>query len=116
MSYLLAFLVGGALCLLAQRVMDVTKATAAEILVGSVMLGAIAAGFGLYEPFAKFAGAGATIPLPGFGFSLVSGLIKELPKEGWVALFSGAFKATGAGIKAALIFGVIASFATRARA
>ncbi len=116
MSYLLAFLVGGALCLLAQLVMDLTKATAAEILVGSVMLGAIAAGFGLYEPFAKFAGAGATVPLPGFGFSLVSGLIKEMPKEGWVALFSGAFKATGAGIKAALIFGIIASYVTRARA
>ena len=116
MSYLLAFLVGGAICLLAQLVMDLTKATPAEILVGSVMLGAIAAGFGLYEPFAKFAGAGATVPLPGFGFSLVSGLIKEMPKEGWVALFSGAFKATGAGIKAALIFGIIASFVTRARA
>ncbi len=116
MSYLLAFVVGGALCLVAQLVMDLTRTTPAVILVGSVMLGAIAGGFGLYEPFAKFAGAGATVPLPGFGFSLVSGLIKELPKEGWVALFSGAFKATGAGIKAALIFGILASFVTRARA
>ncbi len=116
MSYLLAFLIGGALCLIAQLVMDLTRATPAVVLVGSVVLGAIAAGFGLYEPFARLAGAGATVPLPGFGFSLVSGLIKELPKEGWVALFSGAFKATGAGIKAALIFGLLASFLTRARA
>jgi stage V sporulation protein AE len=116
MIYLLAFVVGGALCLVAQLVMDITKATPAVILVGSVVLGAIAAGFGLYEPLAKFAGAGATVPLPGFGFSLVSGLLKEMPKEGWVALFSGAFKATGAGIKAALIFGLLAAMFTRARA
>ena len=116
MSFLLAFLIGGALCLVAQLIMDFTGATPAVILVGSVMLGAIAAGLGIYEPFARLAGSGATVPLPGFGFSLVSGLMKEMPKEGWVALFSGAFKATGAGIKAALIFGLIASFVTRARA
>lgn len=116
MTYLLAFLIGGALCLIAQIFMDLTRATPAVVLVASVVLGAIATGFGLYEPFAKFAGAGATVPLPGFGFSLAAGLIKELPKEGWVALFSGAFKATGAGIKAALIFGLLASFITRARA
>jgi len=116
MTFLMAFLIGGAICLLAQLAMDLLRLTPAVVLVASVVLGAIAAGVGIYEPFAKFAGAGATIPLPGFGFSLVSGLLKELPKEGWVALFSGAFKATGAGIKAALIFGLFASFLTRARA
>jgi len=115
-TFLLAFVVGGALCLVAQLLVDLLRMPPVVVLVGSVVLGALVAGVGLYEPFAKIAGAGATTPLPGFGFSLVSGVVKELPKEGWVALFSGAFKATGAGIKAALIFGLLASFLTRARA
>ena len=116
MSYVLAFVVGGAFCAAAQLLMDFTRWTPAVVLVLGVVAGAIVAGFGLYQPFAQFAGAGATIPLPGFGYSLVSGLLKELPKEGWVALFSGAFKSTGAGIKAALVFGLIASFVTKPRA
>ena len=116
MIFLMAFLVGGALCMIAQIVMDLTRLTPAHILVGSVVLGVILGGIGIYEPLAKFAGAGATIPLPGFGFSMITGLLKEIPKEGWVAVFSGAFKATGAGIKAALIFGIVASFFVRARA
>lgn len=116
MSFLLAFLVGGALCMVAQIVMDVTHRTPADILVAGVVLGAVAAGFGLYEPLTKIAGAGASVPLPGFGASLVQGLTKELPQEGWVSLFSGAFKATGAGIKAALVFGLIASWLVRSRA
>ena len=116
MIFLMAFLVGGALCMIAQIVMDLTRLTPAHILVGSVVLGVILGGIGIYEPLAKFAGAGATIPLPGFGFSMITGLLKEIPKEGWVAVFSGAFKATGAGITAALIFGIVASFFVRARA
>jgi stage V sporulation protein AE len=115
-TFLFAFLIGGALCMLAQLVMDLTKLTPAHILVGAVVLGVILGGVGLYEPLAKVAGAGATIPLPGFGYSMITGLIQEIPKDGWVAIFSGAFKATGAGIKAALIFGIVASFFVRARA
>ncbi|MDA8345821.1 MAG: stage V sporulation protein AE [Thermaerobacter sp.] len=116
MTFLMAFLIGGALCMIAQIVMDLTRLTPAHILVGGVVMGVILGGIGIYEPFAKFAGAGATIPLPGFGYSMVAGIIKEIPKEGWVSVFSGAFKATGAGIKAALIFGVLAAFFVRARA
>ena len=115
-TFVMAFLVGGALCMAAQLVMDLTRLTPAHILVGAVVLGVIFGGAGLYEPLVKFAGAGASIPLPGFGNSMITGLIREIPKEGWVAAFSGAFKATGAGIKAAIIFGIAASLFVRARA
>lgn len=115
-TFLLAFLVGGALCMVAQIVMDLTRLTPTHVLVGAVVLGVILGGLGVYEPLTKIAGAGASIPLPGFGNSMITGLIREIPKEGWVAAFSGAFKSTGAGIKAALIFGLFASFFVRARA
>lgn len=116
MTFLWAFLVGGALCLIAQLVLEFSRLTPAHVLVLFVVLGALATGAGLYEPLIKVAGEGANIPLPGFGYTLVDGVLKDLPKEGWAALFSGAFKASGSGIKAAIVFGLVASWIFRARA
>lgn len=116
MTFLLAFVVGGALCLIAQLVLEYSRLTPAHVLVLFVVLGALATGAGIYEPLIRAAGAGATIPLPGFGSTLVQGILKDLPQEGWAALFSGAFKASGSGIKAAILFGLISSWLFRARA
>lgn len=109
MSYLLAFLVGGLLAALAQVVLDLTGWSAAHIMVLFVVLGGIAGGLGLYGPLVKVAGAGATVPLPGFGFSLVQGVIQEVHSLGLVGAFIGSLKATAAGIKAAVIFGLLAA-------
>lgn len=116
MTFLWAFLVGGALCLAAQLVLEFSRLTPAHVLVLFVVLGALAAGAGIYEPLVKVAGEGANIPLPGFGYTLVDGVLKDLPKEGWAALFSGSFKASGSGIKAAIVFGLVASWIFRSRA
>lgn len=116
MTFVWAFVVGGALCLAAQIVLEYSRLTPAHVLVLFVVLGAIASGFGIYEPLVQTAGAGASIPLPGFGNTLAQGVIKDLPTEGWAALFSGAFKASGSGIKAAIVFGLIASWVFKSRA
>lgn len=109
MSYLLAFLVGGVLAALAQVVLDLSGWTAAHVMVFFVVLGGIVAGLGLYEPLIKVAGAGATVPLPGFGAALVKGVIEEVHSLGLVGTFIGSLKATAAGIKAAVIFGLLAA-------
>jgi stage V sporulation protein AE len=103
-SYLVAFFVGGAMCALAQAVLYAFRLTPAHTMVLFVVLGAVAGGLGLYEPLVRWAGAGATVPLPGFGFSLVQGAMEDMHKMGWVGAFSGGLRATGAGIKAAVVF------------
>lgn len=109
MTYLLAFLVGGTFCLLAQLAVEYLPVTPAHVLVGAVVLGGVLGAVGLYEPLVKLAGAGATVPLPGFGYALVRGVFQEVRSVGALGIFTGAFKATAAGIKAAVVFAFLAA-------
>ncbi|HHY15454.1 MAG TPA: SpoVA/SpoVAEb family sporulation membrane protein [Firmicutes bacterium] len=104
MQYLIAFAVGGAICAAAQIILDTTNLQAAHILVGLVSLGAILSGLGLYEPFQKFAGAGALVPVLGFGSSITKGMLSEIKRLGWEGLFTGAFEITGLGLAASIVF------------
>lgn len=110
MEYLIAFLVGGAICGVVQIVMDNTKLMPGRIMVGLVCLGALLGAVGLYEPFSKWAGAGATVPLSGFGNALFKGIKEAVDKEGFIGVFKGGFTATASGIAGALIFSYIASW------
>ena len=107
MDYVKAFVVGGLICVIAQILMDKTKLTPARILVLFVTLGAIFGAFGVYDKLIDFAGAGATIPLPGFGNTLVVSVIKEVNKEGLIGIFTGGIKGAAAGITAAMFFGYL---------
>lgn len=104
-----AFLIGGALCLVAQLVMDLAQLNPAHVMVLFVSLGAVVSGLGLYEPLVRFAGAGATVPLPGFGHSLVQGIIKDIGSKGWLGLFTGGFTASAIGLSVAVVFGWLMS-------
>lgn len=108
-GYIFAFLIGGAICVVGQLLMDLTQMTPAHILVLFVVSGAILSGLGLYQPLVNIAGAGATIPLPGFGHSLVSGTLEDINKMGFLGIFSGALKATASGVMAAVVFGFLAA-------
>lgn len=105
-----AFLVGGGLCLVGQFLIDFTKLTPARILVGFVVSGVFLTAIGLYEPLVEFAGAGATVPLSGFGYSLAKGVEKAVLEHGLLGVLSGGLTATAAGITAAMFFGYAASF------
>lgn len=107
MTLLYAFLVGGALCALAQVVVDTTKANPAFVMVSAVSLGAVLSGLGLYGPLVDFAGAGATTPLLGFGHSLVTGMLEDAGRLGWFGLLTGGLRATASGLMAAIIFGYL---------
>jgi stage V sporulation protein AE len=100
-----AFVVGGLICVVAQLVMDLAQLNPAYVMVMFVSLGAIVSGLGWYEPLVKFAGAGATVPLPGFGHSLVQGILKDAGQKGWLGLFSGGFSAASVGLSVAVVFG-----------
>lgn len=115
MNYLGAFIVGGILCAIGQILIDKTSLTPARILVVYVVAGVILQTFGLYEPLVKFGGAGATVPLTGFGYSLAKGVQKAVAEDGFVGIFTGGFTATAGGIAAVLLFGVIASLITKAK-
>lgn len=106
-----AFLVGGALCLIAQLLMDLTKPaiTPAHVLVTYVTGGAILTAIGVYGPLVKFAGTGATIPLSGFGYSLAKGAMEAVSKKGLLGALTGGVEATAAGIAAAVLFGYLAA-------
>ncbi len=110
MNYLIAFLVGGALCVPAQILLDKTKLTNARILTGYVVSGVILTAIGAYEPLVNFASAGATVPLTGFGFSLVKGVREGVQENGLLGALQGGLKGTAAGISAALFFSLIWSF------
>jgi stage V sporulation protein AE len=110
MDYLKAFLVGGGLCLIGQILIDKTKLTPARILVSYVVIGVILGGLGLYEPLAEFAGAGATVPLTGFGNTLAKGVREAVDEKGFLGIFTGGLKATAGGIAAAVFAGLVASF------
>lgn len=110
MDYVKAFLVGGVICALAQILMDQTKLMPGRIMVILVTLGAFLGAVGVYEPFVEFAGAGASVPLSGFGNVLFKGVKEAILKDGWVGIFEGGFTSSSVGISAALIFSYIASW------
>lgn len=109
MDYLLAFLVGGAICAIVQILMDNTKLMPGRIMVILVCTGAVLGALGLYKPFSDWAGAGATVPLLGFGNVLFEGVKEAIDKDGFIGIFKGGFTASAVGISGALIFGYIAS-------
>ncbi len=109
MDYLIAFLVGGAICAAVQILMDNTKLMPGRIMVILVCLGTLLGFLGIYEPFAEWAGAGASVPLVGFGNTLAKGMKKAINEEGMIGLFKGGFTASAVGISAALIFGYLSS-------
>lgn len=106
-DYIKAFLVGGFLCIIGQILVDFTKLTPARILTGYVVTGVILGALGLYSPLADWAGAGATIPLTGFGNVLAAGVKKAVSKNGLLGAFTGGFTAAAGGICAAMFFGLI---------
>ncbi|MEW5784628.1 MAG: stage V sporulation protein AE [Bacillota bacterium] len=109
MQFLYAFLVGGAICVIGQLLMDLFKLTPAHMTVTLVVAGAIAGGLGFYEPLIQFAGAGASVPISSFGNALVKGALSEAERTGLVGVLTGIFEVTSAGISAAIIFAFLAS-------
>ena len=104
MSYLTAFITGGIICAIGQILIDKTKLTPARVLVTFIVTGVILTAIGIYEPIVKFGGAGATVPLTGFGYALVKGVFKEVSNYGFLGIFTGGIKATAAGVGAAIFF------------
>ncbi|MBU5427060.1 stage V sporulation protein AE [Tissierella pigra] len=107
MEYIKAFIVGGLICVVGQIILDNTKLTPAHILVSFVTAGVILGGLGLYKPIVKFAGAGATVPIVGFGNALAEGAIEGVKKNGIIGAFTGGITAAAGGIAAAILFGYI---------
>ena len=110
MDYIKAFLVGGAICLIGQILIDKTKLTPARILVSYVVAGVILGAIGLYPKLIEFAGAGAAVPLTGFGSLLAKGVKEAIEKDGFLGIFTGGLKAASGGITAAIAAGLAASF------
>ena len=110
MDYLKAFAVGGAFCLIGQILIDKTKLTPARILVSYVVIGVLLGAAGLYKPFAEFAGAGASVPLTGFGNTLAKGVREAVDRDGFLGIFTGGLKAAAGGITAAIFCGLLMSF------
>jgi len=115
MDYLKAFLVGGLMCLIGQILIDRTRLTPARILVSYVVIGVILGAVGVYKPLAEFAGAGASVPLTGFGNILAKGVREGVQQDGFMGIFTGGLKAAAGGITAAIFFGLIMSFLFKAR-
>lgn len=115
MEYIKAFLVGGLLCLIGQILIDKTKLTPARILVSYVMIGVFLGAVGLYQPLAEFAGAGATVPLTGFGNTLAKGVKEAVGEDGFIGIFTGGLKASAGGITAAVLSGLLASILFKAK-
>ena len=115
MDYLYAFIFGGILCTIGQVLMDKTKLTPARILVGYVVVGVILGGIGIYEPFSELAGAGATVPLSGFGNLLAKGVREAVDKDGFVGILTGGLQAAAGGISAAIFAGLFAAIIFKAK-
>lgn len=109
MDYVRAFIVGGIICILVQILMEKTKLMPGRIMVILVTTGVLLGAFGIYEPLVKFAGAGATVPLTGFGNVLWKGMKTAIDNEGFIGLFKGGFTSCAVGVSSALVFGYIAS-------
>lgn len=115
MDYINAFWVGGLICALSQILLDRTKLLPGRVMVILVCLGAVISFFGLYEPFAEYAGAGANVPLLGYGNILMKGVKEAVDKDGFIGLFKGGFTNGAVGCSAALIFGYIASLVFKSK-
>ena len=115
-DFLKAFLIGGGICVVGQLLIDLTKLTPARILVTFVVLGVFLQLIKVYEPLVEFAGAGATIPLTGFGYNLCKGAAKAVSEDGLLGVFTGGFTAGAGGIAAALVFGFLVSIIFKSRA
>lgn len=113
MDYLKAFVVGGILCVIGQILIDKTKLTPARILVSYVVAGVLLGAVGLYEPLVDYAGAGATVPLTGFGYNLAKGVKEAVTQDGFIGIFIGGLKSTAGGIAAAVTAGLLASIIFR---
>jgi len=109
MDYIKAFFVGGLLCLIGQILIDKTKLTPARILVSYVVIGVFLGAIGIYKPLVEFAGAGATVPLTGFGYNLAKGVKEAIQEEGFLGIFTGGLKACAGGITVAITAGLLAS-------
>ena len=109
MDYVIAFVVGGTICALVQILMDQTKLMPGRIMVLLVCLGTLLGALGIYEPFAEWAGAGASVPLSGFGNLLFKGVKEAVDKDGFIGIFKGGFTSSAVGISSALVFGYLAS-------
>ena len=114
-EYIKAFLVGGSLCLIGQILIDKTKLTPARILVSYVVLGVLLGGIGIYQPIVDFAGAGASVPLTGFGNTLAKGVREAISEDGFLGIFTGGLKASAGGITAAIVSGLLASIIFKAK-
>lgn len=115
MTYLLAFVIGGLLCVIGQLLIDYTKLTPARILVGYVVAGVVLGALGLYQPLVDFAGAGASVPLSGFGNLLATGIREDIAEHGALGILTGGLTSSAGGITAAMLFGLIASAVFRAK-
>ena len=113
MDYFRAFIIGGLICTLVQILLDRTKLLPGRVMVLLVCSGVLLSALGIYQPFSEFAGAGATVPLLGFGQVLWKGMQKAIDQDGFLGLFTGGFTACATGVSAALIFSYIASFIFR---
>ena len=107
MNYIWAFVVGGVLCAIGQLLIDKTKLTPARILVLYVVAGVFLTLIGVYEPLVELAGAGATVPLTGFGYSLFKGVVRAIQQQGVLGILTGGLTATAGGITVAIVFGFI---------
>lgn len=116
MKYLYVFAVGGLLCAIAQIFIDKTNFSPARIMVSYVVAGVILTALGIYEPIVKFAKAGATVPIIGFGYSLAKGVQKAVEQDGWLGVLGGGIKGTSMGIAAAIFFGMIFSVVSKPKA
>lgn len=115
MMFLKAFIIGGLICVVGQLLIDCTKLTPAKILVSFVVLGVILGGLGLYEPLVDFAGAGATIPLTGFGNALAKGVKEAIQKDGIVGIITGGMSACAAGVTVAIISGLFVALLSKSK-
>ena len=115
MDYVKAFIIGGLICVIGQILIDKTKITPARILVSYVIVGVLLGGLGIYQSLVDFAGAGATIPLTGFGYTLAKGVKEAVQTDGFIGVLSGGLKATAGGITAAITAGLLVALIFKAR-
>lgn len=115
MEYIKAFLVGGLLCMIGQILIDKTKLTPARILVSYVVIGVFLGAIGVYKPLVDFAGAGASVPLTGFGYNIAKGVKEAVQEDGFLGILTGGLKSTAGGITAAIMAGLIASLVFKAK-
>lgn len=115
MEYIKAFIIGGLFCLIGQILIDKTKLTPARILVSYVVVGVLLGGIGIYKPIVDFAGAGATVPLTGFGYTLSKGVKESIQSDGFIGILTGGLKSTAGGITAAIVAGLLAGLIFKAK-